>query len=159
MNLVCFDTNIIIWGVKRQATPGQEENIEKAEFLISMCDENDIKIMVPAVVVAEILCALEPRFHGAVSELMQRRFIVLPFDTRAALHFADIWRNKRQSRQESGMSRHEMKADFMITAIAVAGGASCIYSEDPGLKKFAQDYIDVKSLPPVQKQMSIEDIR
>ena len=50
-----------------------------------------------------------------------------------------------------------MKADFMIAATALSRGASCIYSEDAGLRKFAQDYISVKPLPNVEKQMSIED--
>lgn len=159
MDLVCFDTQIIIWGVKKQATSGQEGNIEKAKYLIAMCEKDGVKIMVPSVVVAELLCALEPKLHGAFSELMHRRFIVPPFDTQAALHFADMWRNKKQIRDDSGISRSEMKADFMITATALARGASCIYSEDPGLKKFAQDYIDVRPLPNVEKQMSIEDIR
>lgn len=51
-----------------------------------------------------------------------------------------------------------MKADLMIIATALAKGASCIYSEDSGLKKFAQDYIDGKPLPNIEKQMSLEDI-
>jgi predicted nucleic acid-binding protein len=158
MNLVCFDTHIVIWGVRGKATLGQEDNIEKAKYLISMCDKDGIKIMIPSVVVAEVLCALEPRLHSAVSELMHRRFIVPPFDTQAALHFAEMWRNKKNIKDESGISRAEMKADFMITATALARGANCIYSEDSGLKKFAQGYIDVKSLPNVENQMSIEDV-
>jgi len=141
MNLVCFDTQIIIWGVKRQATPGQEDNIDKAK-----CEKDGIDIMVPSVVVAEILCALEPGLH-----------IVPPFDTQAALHFAEMWRNKKQLKDESGISRAEMKADYMITATAIARGAKCIYSQDAGLKKFAQDYIDVRPLPSIERQMSIED--
>jgi PIN domain nuclease of toxin-antitoxin system len=35
MDLVCFDTHIIIWGIKQQATAGQEANIDKAKNLIS----------------------------------------------------------------------------------------------------------------------------
>lgn len=158
MDIVCFDTHIIIWGVRGKATSGQEDKIEKAKYLISKCDKDGIKIMVPSVVVAEVLCALEPRLHSAVSELMHRQFIVPPFDTQAALHFAEMWRNKKQLKDESGISRAEMKADYMITAIAIARGAKCIYSEDVGLKKFAQDYIDVKPLPSIEKQMSIEDV-
>jgi predicted nucleic acid-binding protein len=123
-----------------------------------MCEKDGIKIMVPSVVVAELLCALEPRLHSAFSDLMYCQFIVPPFDTQAALHFAEIWRNKKQIKEASGISRAEMKADFMITAIALARKADCIYSEDHGLKKFAQDFIDVKSLPTVEKQMSIEDV-
>ena len=157
MDLVCFDTHIIIWGVRGKATSGQEDNIEKAKYLISKCEEDGIKIIVPSVVFAEVLCALEPRLHMAVSELMHRQFIVAPFDTQAALHFAEMWRNKKQPQDQSGISRAEMKADYMITAIAIARGAKCIYSKDVGLKKFAQDYIDVKPLPNVEKQMSIEE--
>jgi predicted nucleic acid-binding protein len=140
MDLVCFDTQIIIGGVKRQATPGQEDNIDKAKNLISICEKDGINIMVPSVVVAEILCSLELGLHSAFSELMHRRFIVPPFDTQAALHFAKIWKNKKQLKDEGGISRAEMKADFMITATALARGAKCIYSQDVGLKKFAQDY-------------------
>jgi predicted nucleic acid-binding protein len=158
MDLVCFDTQIIIWGVKKQATPGQEDNIDKAKYLISTCEQQKINIMVPSVVVAEVLCALDPGLHNAFSELMHRRFIVPPFDTQAALHFARMWRNKKQPKDESGISRAEMKADFMIIATALARRAECIYSQDIGLKKFAQDYIDVKPLPKIERQMSIEDV-
>jgi hypothetical protein len=35
MTLVCFDTHIIIWGVKGQATSGQEDKIDKAKYLIN----------------------------------------------------------------------------------------------------------------------------
>jgi predicted nucleic acid-binding protein len=143
----------------KQATPGQEENIEKAKYLIDKCEKDEIKVMVPSVVVAELLCALDPKLHNAFSELMHRRFIVPSFDTQAALYFANMWRNKKQLKAGGGISRSEMKADFMITATALARGASCIYSEDSGLKMFAQDYIDVKPLPNVERQMSIEDIQ
>lgn len=157
MDLVCFDTHIIIWGVRKKATPGQEDKIEKAKYLISKCKEDEVQIMIPSVVVAEVLCALEPRLHSAVSELMHRQFIVPPFDTQAALHFAKMWRSRKQPKGEGTVSRAEMKADYMITATAIAKGAKCIYSEDAGLKKFAQEYIDVRSLPSIERQMSIED--
>jgi hypothetical protein len=81
MDLVCFDTHIIIWGVRGRATSGQEDKIEKAKYLIGKCEKDNIKIIVPSVVVAEVLCALEPKLHNAVSELMHRKFIVPPFDT------------------------------------------------------------------------------
>jgi predicted nucleic acid-binding protein len=95
MNSVCFDTHILIWGVRGKATVGQEDKIAKAKNLISKCEEDGINVIVPSIVVAEMLCALEPRLHSAVSELMHRRFIVPPFDTQASLHFARIWHDKR----------------------------------------------------------------
>jgi predicted nucleic acid-binding protein len=84
--------------------------------------------------------------------------MIPPFDTQAALHFEKMWRNRKQVKDQNGISRAEMKADFMIAATAIARGAECIYSEDAGLKKFAQDYIDVRPLPRIARQMSIEDV-
>lgn len=156
MDLVCFDTHVIIWGIRGKATPGQENRIEKARHLINLCEKNDTKMMVPSVVVAEVLCALEPKSHSAVSELMHRSFIVPPFDTQAATYFAKMWRNRKQVKDKA-VSRAEMKADFMIAATALSRGASCIYSEDAGLRKFAQDYISVRPLPNMEEQMPIED--
>jgi predicted nucleic acid-binding protein len=159
MSSVCFDTHILIWGVRGQATKGQEHNIEKARYLINQCGEEGIKIMVPSVVVAEFLCGVDPELSGAASQLMHDRFIVLPFDTQAALHFAEMWRNKKHLKGEIGISRAEIKADLMIIATAVARGAKCIYSEDVGLKNTAQGYIEVKPLPGIATQipMPIED--
>jgi predicted nucleic acid-binding protein len=110
--------------------------------------------MIPSIVVAEFLCEIEPEKHHAVNEFMHRRFIIPPFDTQAALRFADIWRKRRK---EKVIARAEMKADFMITATAMARGANCIYSKDAGLRRFAQDYIEVRALPSVQRQMRIEE--
>ena len=156
MDLVCFDTHVIIWGIRGKATPGQENRIEKAQYLINSCEKNGTKMMIPSVVVAEVLCALDSKSHSAVSELMHRSFIVPPFVTEAATYIANKWRIKKHVKDKA-VSRAEMKADFMIAATALSRGASCIYSEDAGLRKFAQDYISVKPLPNVEKQMSIED--
>lgn len=145
MDLVCFDTHMIIWGVQGlNKTPGQEEWIKKSKNLISICEETNVKIMVPSIVVAEVLCALDTRLHVKVAELMHRRFIVSPFDVQSAIQFARIWSNKKKIAE---ISRQEMKADYMIIATALARQAQCIYSEDRGLKNFAQDYIEIKPLP------------
>ena len=56
---------------------------------------------------------------------------------------------------EYGKTRTEMRIDNLIVAIAVAQKAECIYSEDPHIKAFAQNYINVFPLPniPVQPTM------
>jgi predicted nucleic acid-binding protein len=145
MGLVCFDTHMIIWGIQGlNGTPGQEERIKKAEYLISLCEKDDVTIMVPSIVLAEVLCALDTRLHAEVAKLMNYRFMVPPFDGQAALQFAKIWQNKKPI---PDISRQEMKADYMIIATALARKAECIYSEDKKLKNFAQDYIEVKPLP------------
>ena len=113
-------------------------------------------MMVPSVVVAELLCALKPTEHNAFSERMHRRFIVPPFDTKAALHYAQIWSKKRGETDIEKISKPAKKADLMIIATAIAKGAERIYSQDKGLKNLAQGYIEVKPLPSFENQMSIE---
>jgi predicted nucleic acid-binding protein len=148
MDLVCFDTQIIIWGIKKDATPGQEDMIVKAEHLIQQCEEERIQIIVPAIVVAELLSGLKPESYSEFTAFMQRRFMVIPFDTQAALHFAVMWRNRKQSLIDA-VTRTEMRTDYLIIATAKARGAKCIYSEDPHLSNFAQNYIEVKGLPSI----------
>ncbi|NJL57616.1 PIN domain-containing protein [bacterium] len=151
--MVCFDTHVIIWGIKREATAGQEGKIAQAESLISSCEENKINIMIPSIVFAEVICNLDSKLQNELSAVMTRRFIIPPFDTRAALYFAQMWKEawgRRKGLDENiRVSREHMKADLMIIATARSNGAYCIYSEDASLKLFACDYIDVKPLPAV----------
>lgn len=113
--------------------------------------------MVPSIVVAELLCNLDPKVHNDFNKLILRNFIVPPFDSQAALYFGKIWQQKRQGHNKVGVSRAEMKADFMITATALARGAKCIYTEDIALQKFARDFIEVRPLPSVQEQLNLLD--
>ncbi len=39
MKLVCLDTHVIIWGIVKQATPGQENMIQKAKNLFEFLDQ------------------------------------------------------------------------------------------------------------------------
>ena len=43
--------------------------------------------------------------------------------------------------------KEKMKLDHLIIANALAHNATCIYSHDTGLKKWANGIIDVKELP------------
>lgn len=51
-----------------------------------------------------------------------------------------------------------MKIDRMIVATAVSRKADCIYSEDEGLKAFAEGYIPVYPIPYIAKQVEAFDI-
>ena len=54
-SIVCLDTQIVIWGVKKQSTPDQSEMILRAEYLLEKFLSSGTKILVPSIVVAEIL--------------------------------------------------------------------------------------------------------
>ena len=45
MSIVCLDTHIVIWGIKKEASDGQENLILQAENFLKWLDENKKKIM------------------------------------------------------------------------------------------------------------------
>jgi hypothetical protein len=49
--IVCFDTQVVIWGIKKEAIPEQEHMIARATALIEKCQEDDTKIIIPSITV------------------------------------------------------------------------------------------------------------
>lgn len=153
--IYCVDSNIIIWGIKKQATPGQEEMIIRAENLFSRVDEYEDIIIIPAVVLAEILTPEPPAIRSKIIEILSKSFIIAPFNERAALKYAEIVNGRfddvKNIADEANIPRQKMKVDHMVIATALVNGANCIYSTDKGLKAFSNGYIDVKELPPIKE--------
>lgn len=153
--IYCVDSNIIIWGIKKQATSGQEDMIARAEKLFRRVDEYEDYIIIPSVVLAEILSPEPPAIRVKILEILTKSFIVAPFDERAALKYAEIvsgrFEEVKNLADEANIPRQKMKVDHMVIAIALVNGANCIYSTDKGLKTFANGLIDVKELPPIQE--------
>ena len=58
MSLVCFDSNFVVWGAKREATPGQEDKIDKAVLLLEQLEGQDKQIVVPSIVSGRSACLL-----------------------------------------------------------------------------------------------------
>ncbi|RKZ83101.1 MAG: hypothetical protein DRR19_19610 [Candidatus Parabeggiatoa sp. nov. 1] len=89
---------------------------------------------------------------GTYIQKIEEKFMVIPYDAMAAIEFAKIWQSKQeddtiQALRHDGFSKHHLKVDSMIVATAKTRKASCIYSHDQGLKKFASGYIEVKEIP------------
>ena len=59
MKKVCVDTNILIWYIKKECTKGQEDMLEKAEYLFDYFERSEILIVIPSLVVAELLGNVE----------------------------------------------------------------------------------------------------
>lgn len=49
MKLACLDTQVLIWAIKKEATAGQEEMIERASMLIDRLAKSEIKIVIPTI--------------------------------------------------------------------------------------------------------------
>jgi predicted nucleic acid-binding protein len=153
----CIDSNIIIWGIKKQASPGQEEMIERAEQIFSRADEFEDYLVIPTLVLSEVLAPELLHIRPKYIEIFKKSFIVAPFDERAALMYAEIMHDRFEEVKNIAAStntlRQKTKVDHMIIATALVNNANAIYSTDAGLKAFAAGLIDVRDLPPIKQSM------
>lgn len=158
--IYCVDSQILIWGIKKQCTEGQENKIEKAMHFFKKVDEEQHQILIPTIVIAEIL-APEPREkHSMYMEVINDNFMIGEFNTMCAIRYAHILHDKfddlKKFAHDNGIRREKMKADFMVLATALAYGADTLYTNDKGLTKFANPYIhvsDLPNLPPKQTEL------
>lgn len=150
-DVVCLDTSILIWGVREFAEPGQESLIERAQHFLKRCDEEGKKVIVPSIVLGELLAGVPHDKMPGLIDIMGKRFMVLPFDTPAAIVFARMWRDWKgkyvEETESDEYSRKLAKADHMILATAITKGAWCIYTHDKYMKRFADGSIEVFELP------------
>lgn len=153
--IICLDTQIVIWGVKKEASPGQEEMLAKAELFLKTCENDKVEIIIPTIVIGEILSGMADEKQSEFIKYMTSQFMIVPFDIRSAVVFAKLWKiwkeNKRLRKElkDQGAKREEMKADCMIVAIAKSRNADCIYSHDDKLRTFAEGHIKTKSLSEI----------
>lgn len=158
---VCLDTHIIIWGIKEEATLGQEKMIQKAKAFLTWLDNEGIKGILPSPVITELLMHVPVEKHLEVMTILQKKFMIPSFDNAAAQCYAKIWSNKNDAgiiekmKSELLVTRDVIKIDCQIVAIAVVQKASCIYSYDIKLKKFAEGIIEVKEMPELAKQLEL----
>lgn len=149
--IYCIDSNIIIWGIKKQATKGQEEMIARAEQIFAKADELEDYIVIPTVALSEILAPELPHIRAKYIEILKKSFVIAPFDERAALKYAEIMHERFEEVKDLAAStnnpRQKTKVDHMIIATALVYNANAIYSTDGGLKTFASGLIDVRDLP------------
>lgn len=161
MELICLDTHILIWAIKEQSTQGQEDMIKKAKAFLSYIDKHDIKALIPSIVLAEILMSIPVNTHRLVTNLIQKSFIVSPFDIQASEHFAKIWRDSKENKiiedltKNHNAKREELKSDCMIAATALCKNAKTLYTHDKKLTKIAEPHISVSEIPVITEQIEL----
>ena len=157
MSRVCLDNNILIWGIRGIATPGQESMINRTQGLFEDLDESDAHILVPAVVVSEFLTGVPKAQHQGLLQVLNRRFQLPPFDVRTAAVAAGLWRDAAERNPQfrevlretfPGTQKIKIKADIMILATALVRNADVLYTHDGALRAIADGLIEVRDLPP-----------
>jgi hypothetical protein len=155
MRTIALDSQIIIWGVRGVATPGQEQMIYRAQrFLKYLAESRDVVVIVPAPVVAEILVRVPEAQHPPILEKINTTMQVPPFDIMAASVYAGLYAACRDPITVKPVPtakpsptpppatpgrRDELKADLMILAVAVVRNVSVFYSQDEPMTKLCRE--------------------
>ena len=71
---VCFDNNILIWGVRKKASPGQEGQIRRALALFDDLDKDGARIIVLTPVLSEFLTFAPEHRHAEITASLQNHF-------------------------------------------------------------------------------------
>lgn len=146
--IVALDTNVLIWGIKKD---GEPDNIRNTEGLLQQFHVEKCDVIVPALVIAELLMRIPSANHATITDYLQKSFIVAALDISASIVFSHIWQTNKNDGlpHREGATREKMKIDFLVVAIAVSRKAEVIYSDDPHVHAFGKTYIDVQYVPPL----------
>lgn len=148
---ISVDAQILIWGIKRQATANRQHMIERAAAFFRQCDQNRTQIYIPAQSLAEFLCDYDADKRRQSLAKVARGFQIAPFDGKAAVIAAELmadWNQLRQIGDENGLTKQQIKADINVLASALAVNARYLYSEDRQMISFAKGRnIIIEKLP------------
>lgn len=157
---MCIDTNIVIWGIRKECRKGQEDRIPRAEQLLDDCLKADLRIIIPTLVLGELLIGPDDIDADRFVQEALTDFMIHPYDFPAAKTFGKIWRARYGEQRLLEKTRQELRADCMIVATAASLGCECIYSNDAGVHGFAKGFINAQDLPPLrpaQKELGLPD--
>lgn len=163
MSIITLDSHILVWGIKGEASPGQEPMVSHAKRFFKWIDEEKHDVLLTSLVLGELLMRVPPEKHAEVLKYYDSRFKVVNFDTLAASCFAGIWQKKNEdktieiAKNELQIGREEMKIDCQIVACAVSRKMDCIYTYDKGLAKFAEGFIATEKMPDLGTQQNLFD--
>lgn len=153
--MVVFDTNAMIWAVKRMASSGQEGMIARSIALVQKLEASKTEIGIPAPVLAEFLSPFAIGKRTEAYNLISDQFFVIPFDAKAAMIASEIRHEKDMLGglvDEYALNRNVIKADILIMGTAIASGATEIFSHDkrhmPSLTLGRIKVSDIPVLPP-----------
>jgi hypothetical protein len=146
--VVCIDSHILFWGVKEEATEGQEFMIPRAKKLLEQLKKSGAVVIVPSVSLGEFLVKIPPEDHPTILQQFQRRFRVIPYDVPATSFTARIRRLIQPAEIRAELPdyvRDNITPDCQILGVAISRHAEVIYTEDEGIIKISakQEVIEI----------------
>lgn len=134
--MVLFDAGILIKLLDPRTRDVQRS---KLDYLVTRLQKSRTKILIPTPALSEFYVKADPEVLAAFKG--KAAFIIAPFDEKAAFEcsvsVAAAIRSGHKKGVQAEASWQKIKFDHQIVAIAKANGATTIFSEDSGLRKFA----------------------
>ena len=149
-----IDTQILIWGVKKEQADGRPDMVPRCIALLEMLKQQRHIIMVPSIVVAEYLADFPPERQEEQRRIIGKNFFVAPFDAAAATVAGAIYSKAKMksARAKTPACRQCVHADLKIIATAIAHGAKRLYTDNtPHFVTLAVGKILVDDIPPLEK--------
>ncbi len=161
---ICIDTNIIIWGVKKECTAGQEDMMEKTKFFFDWVQNNKINVYITSITLAELLCNMDETKQNDFTKIITNTFPIISFNANTATIYGKLWLTGKEKKlleqaknKQIDTNRQRMKVDYQIVACAIAANCDALFTHDKGLQYFADDKIKVyqiTNIPPDLKLFS-----
>jgi hypothetical protein len=174
--MVVFDANFLLALLDPGLPPPTDPETTKPilqlqarlNHLVADLHKRQEKIIIPTPVLSEILVRAEVAGNSYLAKLSKSAaFKIEPFDTRAAVEVATMTAKaiiNGDRKEGSTDTWSKIKYDRQIIAIGRVVGASCIYTNDRGLRNFAGRVglttvrLSDLPLPPQDAQTSMENI-
>ena len=156
--IICFDTNMMIWGVRGMASPGQEEMVVRAKRYLEFLEKSKHRVIIPAPVFAEYLVFYSDAEREQQGTEFERHFRVMPYDYHAAKVAARISHDRPRLeaiQDEFGKSRQAISVDVQVIAIAAANKADVLIAHDGSMRKLAEGIVTAVDIPSVETQATM----
>lgn len=158
-NIVCIDSMICVWGIKKEANKDQLHMIPRAEAFLEWLDASNKTIMIPAPVIMEILIPVDdPQRVERIYNVIEKNFIIGDLDALAGVKAGQIinenkelWEEHYKKEGDEGL-RNKIKVDSQILAIAITSKADVLYTFDKRLINLGSQYLRTEEMPDIPKQ-------
>lgn len=155
--LICLDTNVLIWGLKKQASPAQPEMIPRARAYLEWIETNGRRAAIPAPSLAEALIKIGIGSREGLLREITKRIQICPFDSKAAFIYGGI-HDELVSKFKGKSDRRSLKTDLMILAVAISNHASKLVTHDNALIGERIRGVEIMQIPQVPSQPLLSEI-
>jgi predicted nucleic acid-binding protein len=143
---VVFDTTIIVLALNPDAKPSidpktnapLEHARQRVDYLIRILNEKKSKVVIPAPVLCEVLVHTDRAANEYIKRLQRPPFLVVPFDSRAAIECAEYLQKHGFRGKNPTNPRAKIKFDWQIMAIASTCNAETVYSDDKDILEYGR---------------------